>query len=141
MGTIPTRTELHREMEQLFGRVPEWVRTMPESFVPGFWALMRDFQMAETKLPNKTKELIGIGVAAATRCKYCTLFHTEAARLAGATEAEIAEAAAMAAMTMAGSTYLNAMQVDFDAFADETRAITQYVQAHLPPSEAHAPRH
>jgi len=39
-------------------------------------------------------------VSGATRCRYCVYFHTEAARLFGATDAEINEAALMAKHTM-----------------------------------------
>src|SRR5688572_2225117 len=86
---------LYREIEQMFGQVPQWIRTLPDSGLAGFWTVFRDFYLAETKIPNKYKELIGLGVSAATRCRYCTLFHTEAARLAGATDDEIAEASLM----------------------------------------------
>ena len=82
----------------MFGQVPTWVRELPESALGGFWSGMRDFELAETVLPNKTKELIGIAVSGATRCRYCTLFHTEAATASCgyATRRRIAEAAAMA---------------------------------------------
>ena len=54
----------------------------------------------------------------ATRCRYCALFHTEAARLFGATDQEIAEASAMGGMTMLASSFLNSMQIDYDQFMD-----------------------
>jgi len=38
--------------------------------------------------------------------------HTEAAKLYGATDAEIAEASLMGGFTMLGSTFLNAQQTD-----------------------------
>ena len=53
---------------------------MPPTLLEGFWSTMRDFQLAETTIPNKYKELIGLAVSGATRCKYCTLFHAEAAK-------------------------------------------------------------
>jgi AhpD family alkylhydroperoxidase len=68
----------------------------------------------ETAIPNKYKELIGLGVSGATRCRYCVYFHTEAARLFGATEEEINEAALIAKNTMGWSTYLNTRHFDYD---------------------------
>jgi AhpD family alkylhydroperoxidase len=111
------------------GRVPEWVKTMPEVALSGFWGIFRDFYLAETKIPNKYKELIGLGVSGATRCRYCTLFHTEAARLAGATDDEISEASMMAGVTMMASTFINAQQVDYEKFHDETLAIVAHVRS------------
>ncbi|MBI2395375.1 MAG: carboxymuconolactone decarboxylase family protein [Deltaproteobacteria bacterium] len=116
------------EIEQALGQVPDWFRKMPEPAMSAFWGMMRDFQLAETKIPSKYKELIGIAVSGATRCRYCALFHTEAARMAGATDEEISEASAMAGLTMYGSTYLNAMQTDYDQFARETREIVEFVK-------------
>jgi AhpD family alkylhydroperoxidase len=127
---------LREEMRQAFGSVPTWVEEMPESAVGGFWAMMRDFQLAETAIPNKYKELIGLAVSGATRCRYCTLFHTEAAKVFGATDREIAEAAMMAAHTMGASTFLNAIQTDYDTFRRETLDAIQYVRGHLPPQTA-----
>jgi len=122
------KNDVYREIEQAFGQVPEWVRSIPETGLAGFWGMFRDFYLAETKVPNKYKELIGIAVSGATRCKYCVLFHTEAARLHGATDEEIAEAAFMGGVTMVGSTFINAMGTDYDQFAKETREIVSYVK-------------
>jgi AhpD family alkylhydroperoxidase len=137
MATVDTkmqgdRAAIRKEIEQAFGQVPSWVEEMPDSALGGFWAMMRDFQLGETAIPNKYKELIGLGVSGATRCRYCVLFHTEAAKLFGATDAEIAEAAMMAAHTMSASTFLNSMQVDYDTFRRETLDAVAYVRAHAP---------
>ena len=126
---------IHKEVEDMFGQVPHWLRELPENSLTGFWTSMRDFHLAETVLPNKTKELIGIAVSGATRCRYCTLFHTEAAKLFGATDAEIAEAAAMAGFTMYTSTFLNAIQSDYAEFRRETMEMIAYARQHTAPTK------
>ncbi|AZZ94023.1 carboxymuconolactone decarboxylase family protein [Hahella sp. KA22] len=124
-----TIQETYREIEQTLGLVPEWIKQMPESGVNGFWTMARDFWLSETKVPNKYKELIGLAVSGATRCKYCALFHTEAARLFGATDDEIAEASLMGALSMMGSTFINAQQIDYDTFKQETLDIVRHVKS------------
>ena len=126
---------IREEIKQALGAVPTWVDEMPESALGGFWALMRDFQLGPTTIPNKYKELIGLAVSGATRCKYCALFHTEAAKLFGATSDEIAEAAMMAAHTMGASTFLNSMQIDYDQFRRETLDAVAYVRSHPAPMQ------
>jgi AhpD family alkylhydroperoxidase len=126
------RKQVNAEVKELFGEVPSWFASIPDEAVGGFWQLMRDFQLGETRIPNKYKELIGLAVSGATRCRYCALFHTEAARLFGASDEEIAEASMMGAFTMAGSTFLNAQQVDYDEFRRETLDAVAYVRAHTP---------
>jgi AhpD family alkylhydroperoxidase len=143
MGVVTKKGEVLREVQETFGLVPEWLKGMPETALGSFWGLMRDFYLAETTIPNKYKELIGIAVSGATRCKYCQLFHTEGARLHGATDDEIAEAATMAGVTMMGSTYLNALAVDYEQFARETRDIVTFVKAQQgkqPPKREDRPR-
>jgi len=138
------RAQLYREVEQVMGRVPEWMTKMPDEIVPHFWGMFRSFDLGETKIPNKYKELMGLAVSGATRCKYCTLFHTEAARLFGATDEEIAEAAAMGGLTMMASTFINAEQLDFEAFKKEVKDIVKYVreqQAKQPQAQAQARPH
>jgi AhpD family alkylhydroperoxidase len=138
------RKQVNKELKELFGNVPSWVAAMPDSAIGGFWELMRDFQLGETRIPNKYKELIGIAVSGATRCRYCALFHTEAAKLFGATDEEVAEASMMGAFTMAGSTFLNAQQTDYDEFRKETLDAISYARAHsqetgrTPGAAAHA---
>ncbi len=136
MATVDTRQrrkgEIRAEIQKTFGSVPSWVEEMPDSALEGFWTMMRDFQLGETALPNKVKELIGLAVAGATRCRYCALFHTEAAKLFGATDQEIAETAMMAGHTMAASTFLNAMQTDYDVFRRETLDAIAYVRTQMP---------
>ncbi len=125
-----TIKETHKEIEQALGQVPVWMEKMPDGVLEGFWSATRDFWLAETVIPNKYKELIGVAISGATRCRYCALFHTESAKAHGATEAEIAEASAMGAMTMGGSTFVNAEQIDFDKFRRETMDIIKYLKAH-----------
>jgi len=67
------RAQVEQEMMEAFGLVPEWSKTIPESAIEGFWATMRDFQLAQTTIPNKYKELIGLACpaprgAATARC-------------------------------------------------------------------------
>lgn len=130
MATTNKRVLIEQEIVETLGVVPEWSKSIPDAAIEGFWRTMKDFQLGETKIPNKYKELIGLAVSGATRCRYCQLFHVEAARLNGATEEEIAEACMMGAQTMSASTYLNAQGVDFEQFKKETLKIVNYVKAH-----------
>lgn len=129
MATVSKKAEVLADIQTTFGQIPQWVQNIPDSALVGFWGLERDFYLAETRIPNKYKELIGIAVAGATRCKYCQLFHAEGARLNGATEEEIHEAAMMSGVTMMASTYLNSIGADYDQFARETSEIVSYVRA------------
>jgi AhpD family alkylhydroperoxidase len=106
-----------KQIEQMFGSVPEFMsRYAPAGFV-GAWKEMRDVQLSPTtSLSSKHKSLIGLAVASQVPCAYCVVADTEFAKLAGATDAEIQEAIAMAAITRHWSTYLNGTQQDDGQF-------------------------
>lgn len=57
-------------------------------------------------LDAKTRELIGLAVAVTTRCDGCISSHAAAAKKAGVTEAELAEALGMAIALNAGAAYV-----------------------------------
>jgi AhpD family alkylhydroperoxidase len=59
----------------------------------------------ESGLSKKVKELIAIGVAHTTQCPYCIEGHVRAAKKAGATDPEIAEAIFVAAALRAGGAF------------------------------------
>ncbi len=123
-GSAPGARDTLAEIERTLGQVPAMFRSFPESGLPGAWAEFRDLQMnPNTALNGKTKELIGLAVAAQIPCAYCVYFHTRAARLNGATDAEIREAIGMAAVTRHWSTVLNGTGQDMAEFRREADAI------------------
>ena len=114
----------YRDIEQTLGSVPTFFKMFPESGIAGAWAEFKSVQLnPKTALNGKTKELIGLAVAAQIPCHYCIYFHTAAAKLNGATDTEIREAVAMAAISRHWSTVLNGMQVDTDGFKRETDTV------------------
>lgn len=69
-------------------------------------------------LSRKTKELIAATVASALRCPHCTDGHVQAAQEHGASEAEVAEALAVA-WGQGGGTQVFWMKDDFDELLGE----------------------
>jgi AhpD family alkylhydroperoxidase len=85
---------------------------------------MRDLQMSNTTaLGMKEKELVGLAVASQIPCHYCVEAHTAFAKLGGATDQEIQEAVAMAALTRHWSTILNGSQIEQAAFQREIQKL------------------
>ena len=123
------RTDVHREMKEMFGEVIGFVDLIPDAYIDAEWELIKGVQFGETLIPNKYKELIGLAVSAVSRCRYCALFHTEAAKLFGATDEEIEEAMHYTKLVSGWSTYINGMQVDYDEFKAQVDRVTEHVKA------------
>lgn len=122
-----TRQEIMNEVKQTLGVVPEWMMSVPDHVLEHEWSILRDFQLGQTAIPNKYKELMGLCAAATLECPYCINFHTEAAKLWGASEEEIKEALLMAKLTSGWSTYISGAQYDLNKFKQETASIVKYV--------------
>ena len=123
-----SRTELYRDMEETLGLVPTFLKNVPDSTLEEEWSIFKKLQLSETAIPNKYKELIGLGVSAATKCRYCVLYHTEVAKLFGATDVEIEEAVHYAKTSVGWSTYLNGLEIDYDSFKDEVKRACDFVR-------------
>jgi AhpD family alkylhydroperoxidase len=125
----PIRAKVYAEIESMLGLVPTFFKNIPDATLEQEWILMKQVQMAPGPIPNKYRELIGVSVAAATKCGYCIIFHTEMARLHGATEAEIQHALHYTKSTTGWSTYINGSQVDIGKFRKEAKSIVKYVKS------------
>lgn len=124
-----SRAEVHVEMKELFGEVLPFVDAIPDQFIDSEWDLLKRLQLGETLIPNKYKELMGLAVAAATKCHYCALFHTEAAKLFGATDEEVEEAVHFTKLVVGWSTYINGTLVDYDEFRAIIGRVVEHVRA------------
>jgi AhpD family alkylhydroperoxidase len=84
----------------------------------GFSALAQAALKANA-LDTKTKELIALSIAVATRCDGCIAFHAEAAMKQGASRAEVLETMGMAVYMGAGPSVMYAAQAleAFDQFS------------------------
>jgi AhpD family alkylhydroperoxidase len=114
----------YQDIQATLGQVPTMFKVFPELGITGAWSEFKSVQLnPNTALDSKTKELLGLAVSSQIPCAYCIYFHTAAAKANGATDAEIREAVAMAAIVRHWSTVLNGNQVDFATFKAETDAI------------------
>ncbi len=123
------RNQVYKEIEETLGLAPTFFKAVPDQTLELEWQLMKRVQMDEGAIPNKYRELIGLGLSAVTKCQYCVFFHTEMARLFGATDAEIEDAIHYAKSSAGWSTYLNGFQFDLDQFRSEIRRIADHVRA------------
>ena len=127
-GKAMKREAVYKEIKEMFGLVPGFFKLVPESSLELEWNLFKRVQMEEGPIPNKYRELIGVGIAATTRCRYCAVYHTELAKLNGATDAEIEDAVHWAKSQAGWSTYINGMQVDYDQFKSEVLQACAHVR-------------
>ena len=126
------REQIYKEMEHTLGLVPSFFKMIPDSTLELEWELFKKIELDETPIPNKYRELIGVAIAGVTKCRYCAFYHTEVARLFGASEEEIEDAMHYAKTVAGWSTYVNGLQIDFEQFKDEVLRVCEHVHSTQP---------
>ena len=115
------------DIKKTMGIVLDQFTAIPHDMLPHEWAEMKKFVFAETKIPAKYRELMGLAVASAIHCPYCIHFHTRAARMNSATDDEIAETALLTRFTAGWSAILHAAGVDFEKFKKQFAEVEAYL--------------
>ncbi len=123
-----TREQVYKEIEGMFGLVPSFFKEVPDASLELEWKLFKRVQFDEGPIPNKYRELIGVAISAVTKCKYCALYHTEVAKLNGATDAEIEDAVHYAKSSAGWSAYINGLQIDYETFRGEVLQACEHVR-------------
>jgi AhpD family alkylhydroperoxidase len=123
-----TREEVYKEVEEMCGFVPSFIKALSEDTLVPEWELFKRMEIDEGRIPLKYRSLIGLGIAAAEGCRYCVYADTVFARLAGATDEEIEEALHYAKHSSGWITYLEGLQPDFDEFRSEIDRIVEHVR-------------
>jgi AhpD family alkylhydroperoxidase len=117
-----------KEMKEMLGLVPGFFKPLPDHQFELEWQLFKSIQLDDGPIPQKYRELIGIGISAVTKCRYCAFYHTEAAKLFGATQAEIEQAVHYAKSSAGWSAYINGLEMDYDTFCKEVGAVCDHVR-------------
>ena len=122
------RKEILDDIQKTMGVVPGFLKMLPHSHLEGAWSEFKEFQFAQdTAIEPKMRELIGLAVAGALKCQYCTYFHTVGAGMNGATAAEINEALLVAKDTAGWSSYLNGARYDMAQLKQELTTMKDHM--------------
>ena len=110
--------EYHKELQT-------WMQKMGQS-IPGVmqgFGTLHENSLKEGELDRKTKELLALGIAIASRCDGCIAYHTHDAMKAGATDKEIAEVVGVTVMMRGGPSVVYGVQA--------MQAVTQFQEQGL----------
>lgn len=110
------------------GIVPGFMKALPREALVNEWPNFKRYELEQTEIPGKYRELIGLAIAANIKCPYCQLFHMSAAKMNGATEEELAEVAFLASLATRWSAMIHAQHYDYNTFAKETEQIGAHLQ-------------
>lgn len=130
LANLRTSDEVYREAKKMWGFVPEFIRAFPKDSVAAAWNEYGAVYMSPNPaIPAKYKQLISLAVSAQTPCSYCLMMDKNGAKHAGASDAEINEAIALAAHTRKWSTVLNGNMIDESAFRSNTDQIISFLKS------------
>ena len=116
-----------KEIENTFGSVPEFFKDTPQDVLTQMWSLMKKYELGDSVIPQKYREMMALAAAAAMKCPYCQTFHKEVAKMYGASEAELNELAVIVAQTSFWSAILHTQNYDMNKFVQELQAIGEHM--------------
>jgi len=116
------------DIKKTMGIVPGFMKQIPRDALVSEWPVFKKYEFGETDIPPRYRELIGLAVAANIKCPYCLLFHTEVAKMHGASEKELSEVAMLASLTARWSVILHAERYDYATFEKELGQIGAHLQ-------------
>ncbi len=117
-----------KDIEKWLGAVPGFMKALPPDVLVNQWPLFKKYQLGESLIPAKYRELIGLAISANIKCPYCQLFHREAAKMQGATDEELSELAFLASNTAGWSAIIHAQHYDYDKFKKEFHQIGEHLR-------------
>ena len=121
--------ETTKEIEQKFGFVPGFFKNVPQDALIQMWPIFKKYQLGESVIPPKYREMMMLAASAAVKCPYCELYHREVSKMLGASEEELAELAILVASTGFWSNVLHTMHYDKTKFAEELKKVGEYMAA------------
>lgn len=119
------------DIEETLGLVPGYLDALPEQELVNEWPILKRFLFGETVIDPKTRELVGLAMAAAIGCEYCRHFHKGAVQLHGASEEELSELFFLASYTPRYSALIQAQDYDVDVFKEEVEEIAAHLQERM----------
>lgn len=100
------------DMVKTVGFVPSFLKDVPDNMVPGLWQETKGIEFGKTALDAKTKDLIGLAIAAQMPSRLTAWSYSKCGKASGATDAQLHEAVALSAMARHWSTFFNGVQLD-----------------------------
>lgn len=121
----PEATAARAEIKKMVGFVPAAFDAVPDNVLPGAWEEFKALQASDnTAIPCKYKEIISVAVASQLPSASLVYGHSQLAKAAGASQAELGDGVAMAAGARHWSTIFNGLQLDEAKFrADIARVV------------------
>jgi len=80
------------DIEDSIGIIPKCLERLPEKVLMRYWPFLKRYQLGESCIPEKYRELISLALVANMKCRSCLLTFRAMAKSAGATDDEISEA-------------------------------------------------
>ncbi len=115
------------DIEKTYGIVPGFMKALPKDVLIHDWPLLKKYQLGQSSIPAKYRELGGLAVAANIKCPYCQLTHTAMAKFHGASDEELAEVYYLASLTARWSAMIHAQNYDRETFEKEAQQIGMHL--------------
>lgn len=127
----PVSGKARDNLKAILGQIPFMFQEVMklDGLVEHDFNLFKMLQMQEGSIPMKYRELTGLAAAVALHCPFCIHFHTEKAKLMGATEIEINETSYLVKENALWGTYLGGIEFPKEKIGPDVSRLTERLKS------------
>ena len=126
-----TREEIYNDIKETLGSVPGFIAKLDDAQLEPTWEKTKKTFLSEMSLGLKVNALAALGASFALECDYWIEYHTQTARLAGASEENIEDVKELAGFVTMWSKFLKGINYDFDKFKEESTEAHQFIASKM----------
>ena len=122
-----TREEIYKDIEETLGGVGGYIEKLYDSQLELMWETTKQTFLSDMSLGLKVNALTALSAAYALDCEYWIEFHSQTARLAGASEENIQDVKKLSEFSAQWSQFLEGINYDFKQWKEEATAAHQFI--------------
>lgn len=129
MPNLKEVEKIHKEIKEWAGYLPDGYGRFSKNAMPGAWKSMKEFELnPNTEIPQRYKELINVAIASQIPSAYCVHSSWKFAEAQGASDEEIGEAVAVAAIVRRFSTFINGIGMNLKDFKEDMDQVVEHIK-------------
>ena len=122
-----SREDIYKDIKETLGGVGGFFDKMDDATLETVWETTKKTFLSDMSLGLKVNAMVALGAAYGMGCEYWIEFHTQTARLAGATDQNLEDVKTLAEFSAQFRAFLKSVFYDFDTWKKEVTAAHQFI--------------
>ena len=122
-----TREDIYNDINETLGAIPGFISKLDDDHIGPIWEKTKKTFLSDMSCGMQVNALAALSAAYALECEYWIEFHSQTARLAGATEENIQDIKEISDFVATWSKFLKGINYDLNKFKEESTEAHQFI--------------